>query len=141
MTTAGTQDEEPTSKTQPQDDGELITTPLPATAPSDLSPVEPDAPTYGPAVEGNPFEEDEYDTMRFTATPGEYDLPTGSGMLPPLPDEDVASPTASVGEPEETQPNAENEQQNKTAEPEGDDDRTERKRNKSKNLATNQSTS
>lgn len=139
-TTAGTQ-EETTPKAQPQDDGEPII-PSAATTPTELSPGEPEASTEAPAVEGNPFEGHENGAVGSTFTPGEFDQPTGSGMLPPIAEEG-ASPTASVGEPEETQ---ENEQQNKTTEPEGDDGRTERKKKTQAKIhqhvtATNQRTS
>lgn len=125
-TAAGTQ-EETTPKAQSQDDGEVIKIPSAATTPTELSPEDPEASTEAPAVEGNPFEGHENGTVGSTFTPGEFDQPTGSGMLPPIAEEG-ASPTASIGEPEETQSVAENEQQNKTTGPEGDDGRTERKK-------------
>lgn len=124
--TVATQEEKPTSKTQPQDDGELKTNPPPATIPSDLSPEKPNPRTEGPAEKGQPFEERENGTIGFTFTPGDFGLYTGSGMLPPGPEEDGASPTEVVGNTaEETQ---------STAEPEAEDGRTECKGNTSKNL-------
>lgn len=136
-TTAGTQ-EETTLKAQPQDDGEPII-PSAATTHTELSPGEPEASTEAP------FEGHENGAVGSTFTPGEFDQPTSSGMLPPIAEEG-ASPTASVGEPEETQSMAENEQQNKTTEPEGDDGRTERKKKTQAKIhqhvtATNQRTS
>lgn len=136
-TTAGTQ-EETSPKAQPQDDGELITISSATTTPTELSPEDPEASTEAPAMEGNPFEGHENGAVGSTFTPGEFDQPTGSGMLPPIAEEEGASPTASVGEPEETQSMAENEQQNKTTEPEGDDGRTERKKkHKQQNMYCN----
>lgn len=37
-------------------------------------------------------------------TPVDFDLPAGSGMQPPVSEEDAVAPTAPVGEPEEAQP-------------------------------------
>ncbi len=92
-----------------------------------LSLEEPEASTEGPAVEGNNSEGSENGSVGSTFTPGAFDQPNGSGMLP-----DEASPTAPVGEPEETQLPTENEQANEKIKPDGDDARTERKKNTSK---------
>ncbi|XP_070829149.1 CD44 antigen [Chaetodon trifascialis] len=128
--------EETTPKPGPQDDGdnataapaedalgEVIVTPSSTAVPIELSPQDPEASTQDPAGEETPFGRRDNSTVGFI--PGEFDQPTGSGMLPTLSEEEGASPTAPVGEPEATQPATENEQQNETAEPEGDRGRTE----------------
>ncbi|XP_070764175.1 CD44 antigen [Enoplosus armatus] len=92
------------------------------TTPTDLSPEEPEASTEGPSVEGNPSGGSENGSVGFTFPPGEFDQPTGSGMMPPLSEEEGASPTAPVGEPQETQPPTENEPQTERIDPVGDDD-------------------
>lgn len=130
--------EETTPKAQPQDDGEggdVTVAPgedalegvtlLLTTIPIELIPEEPEASTEGPSVEEYPFGGSANGTLIPTFTPGEFE-PTGSGMLPTLfPERGEASPTAPVGEPEETQPTTENERHNEAAEPEGEDDRAE----------------
>ncbi|XP_076588745.1 uncharacterized protein cd44b [Chaetodon auriga] len=128
--------EDPTPKPHPQDNGanataapaedalgEVIVTLSSTAIPAELSPEDPEASTQDPAGEETPFGRSDNSTVGFT--PGEFDQPTGSGMLPPLSEEEGASPTAPVGEPEATQPATENEQQNETTEPEGDGGRTE----------------
>ncbi|XP_044049243.1 CD44 antigen [Siniperca chuatsi] len=95
------------------------------TTPTELSPEEPKAFTEGPVVEENPSRGSENSSVGFTFTPGEFDQPTGSGMLPSVSEEEGASPMAPVGEPEETQPPTDNERQNERIEPDGDDATTE----------------
>lgn len=48
--------------------------------------------------------------------PSDFDQATGSGMLPPLSGEEEPGQKTTVGEPEEAQPTAESELQNKTIE-------------------------
>lgn len=92
-----------------------------------------DASTEGRAVEENPFGGSENGSVGSTFTPGEFDQSAGSGMLPPHSGEEgAASPTAPVGEPEETQPATDNERQNETTEPDAEDASPERKTNTSK---------
>lgn len=139
--------EEATAKTPPEGDSEggnpmvatgeeveVIMTPSATAIPTELTPEEPEAATEGPAVDEKHFGRSDNSTVEFT--PGEFDQPTGSGMLPPLSEEDGASPMAPVGEPEAAQPTTENEQQNETIEPEGDYGRTERKKSTSRNQST-----
>lgn len=76
-------------------------TPSATTITAEMNPEE--ASTEGPAVEGTPSGGNENNTLSIAFSPRDFDLPAGSGMLPPSPEEEGASPTASVGEPEETQ--------------------------------------
>lgn len=84
--------EDTTPKSQPHDDGELITIPFTA-PPSELSPEEADNST------------DKSETI--TVLPSGFDQPTGSGMLPSF-TEDVASPMPSAEKPKEAKPTEEN---------------------------------
>lgn len=100
---------------------------------TELSPGEAEATTEDPSVEENSFRGSENGTVGPTFTPVEYDQPTGSGMQPPLSEEEAASPTASVGEPEESQHSTtENQREEEHIEPEAGDARTECKKNKYK---------
>ncbi|XP_034736096.1 CD44 antigen isoform X2 [Etheostoma cragini] len=84
-----------------------------------LSPVtsveEPQAFTELPLSEEPPLQASENGN-------GEFDQPTGSGMMPL---EEEAFPTALVAEPDETQPPTENEKRKEKMDPDGDDARTE----------------
>lgn len=90
-TTADTY-ENTTPKLQPHDDGELT---IPSAAPpSELSPEEADNSTDN--------------SVTITFPPSEFDQPTGSGMLPTLPEE-VSSPMPPAEKPKEAKPTEENE--------------------------------
>lgn len=91
---------------------------------TELSQRATEAYTEGPTVEENPSGGSENSSVGSTFIPGEFDQPAGSGMMPPNSAEEGASPTAPVGQPEETQPVTENEREIDIMEPEG-----ERKKN------------
>lgn len=131
--------EETTRKTQPQDNSktgdvtsapgedvdEVIVTPSATTISTVGGPDEPEASTEGPAVEENPSGGNENGTAGSTFISGDFDQPTGSGMLPPLPEEEGVTPTTSVRHPEETQAPIENERQDEKKESGSSDERTE----------------
>lgn len=116
-----------------QEGGELITIPPVLIIPTDPT-EELGAYTGAPAKEGNPFEEGENGTMGFT--PGEFDQPTGSGMLPPHLREEVTAPTVPVGEPEEAQTTRGSEEEHVTMEPEDNNDNTQGKKKTVANPST-----
>ncbi|XP_068458260.1 CD44 antigen [Clinocottus analis] len=86
-----------------------VVTEIIPSATSPLSVDEPDAATEGPAVEENTFGERESSNVGSTFTPREFDQTTGSGMMPPFPEEDDTSPVAPVGVPDKTQPDGKRE--------------------------------
>lgn len=144
---------EPTSKTPPadasgNDDGDTSVTPaedgslekeftLTATnKPTEMGAENPKATTL--ANDDIPLGGSEKTSVVSTVT--EFDLPTGSGMMPPSSEEDKASPTAPVGEPGEAQPPTETELQG-GEEPDEADSPSECKKNschKKKKKITNQ---
>ncbi|XP_070686653.1 CD44 antigen [Pempheris klunzingeri] len=135
--TIADEQEESTPKTQPEDgsDGDggdptvvpgddalvelMESIPSITAAPTELHPGDSEASTEGPVMDEN-FGGSENSSVGSTFTPGEFDQSAGSGMLPPLSEDDSVSPTAPVGQPAETQPATENEQQNETMEPDRD---------------------
>ncbi|XP_039990123.1 uncharacterized protein cd44b [Xiphias gladius] len=89
------------------------------TMPAEVSAEDQKASTLDPA-DINPFGGSKNSSVGSSFTPGEFDHPTGSGMLPPLLHEEGISPTVSVGEPVETQHPSENEQPSDKPGPVGD---------------------
>lgn len=88
----------------PRQDGddELIATPSAASPPTGVNPEYP----YAAA-----------DNSTTLFPPKDFDQTTGSGMLPPLSGEDESGPKIPARDPEEVQPTAESEPQNKTPDP------------------------
>lgn len=108
--------------------GELITITPVLIIPTDPDAEEPGTSTGAPVKEGNSFEESENGTVGLIFTTGEFDQPTGSGMLPPHLSEEVTAPTVPVGEPEEAQTTAGSEEKHMTTEPGDNNDNTQGKK-------------
>ncbi|XP_058500401.1 CD44 antigen isoform X1 [Solea solea] len=75
------------------------------------------------------------DTQGLNFTVGDMDQPTGSGMLPTLPEEEAAPTTAPVGESGETQSPSENEQEDDKKEPVRDHESTSKPNGRGRVLA------
>ncbi|XP_062276930.1 CD44 antigen isoform X1 [Scomber scombrus] len=98
--------------------GEVIElTPSATTMPKELIPQEAEDAMEDPTVGGRSSGGSENGTVGSTFTPKVFDQPTGSGMQPPTSEEEAASPTAPVGESEETQHTTENLPEDGTTEP------------------------